>query len=239
MIGPPDTATPSSSKHSQPEAPEGRNRRIREVEADNATDYFIGKQFPLGPTPVASGGGFRYPIVKRINDAITSSGVLAGRYARCPAPHVPPGRYEGNVDPFSVDGSLLAFLLVLMNGVFVAAEFAFVKVRPTQVNALVEQGNPVRPSCRMPSEIWISHRLDDITPCYRDRRAGSPIDVPLPTSRILANARRSDLRMRDDELRLSRSISEPGERFSWGYTVCTNRISWLRIVRFVDGPVRI
>ena len=46
------------------------------------------------------------------------------------------------VDLFSVGGLLLAFFLVFMNGVFVAAEFAFVKVRPTQVNALVEQGKP-------------------------------------------------------------------------------------------------
>ncbi|MDX1746572.1 MAG: hemolysin family protein, partial [Halobacteriales archaeon] len=46
------------------------------------------------------------------------------------------------VDLFSLGGLLLAFVLVFMNGVFVAAEFAFVKVRPTQVNALVEQGKP-------------------------------------------------------------------------------------------------
>ncbi|GAA0196893.1 hemolysin family protein [Haladaptatus pallidirubidus] len=46
------------------------------------------------------------------------------------------------VDLISVGGLLLAFFLVVMNGVFVAAEFAFVKVRPTQVNALVERGTP-------------------------------------------------------------------------------------------------
>lgn len=46
------------------------------------------------------------------------------------------------VDLLSVGGLLLAFFLVVMNGVFVAAEFAFVKVRPTQVNALVERGKP-------------------------------------------------------------------------------------------------
>ncbi|MFC7154152.1 hemolysin family protein [Halomarina halobia] len=46
------------------------------------------------------------------------------------------------VDLISVGGLLLAFFLVFMNGVFVAAEFAFVKVRPTQVNALVERGKP-------------------------------------------------------------------------------------------------
>ncbi|GAA0260469.1 hemolysin family protein [Haladaptatus pallidirubidus] len=46
------------------------------------------------------------------------------------------------VDLVSVGGLLLAFFLVIMNGVFVAAEFAFVKVRPTQVNALVERDRP-------------------------------------------------------------------------------------------------
>ncbi|WP_411968715.1 hemolysin family protein [Haloferax sp. YSSS75] len=49
------------------------------------------------------------------------------------------------VDLISLGGLLLAFFLVIMNGVFVAAEFAFVKVRPTQVNALVEQGKPGAP----------------------------------------------------------------------------------------------
>ncbi|WP_424008836.1 hemolysin family protein [Haloferax denitrificans] len=49
------------------------------------------------------------------------------------------------VDLISLGGLLLAFFLVVMNGVFVAAEFAFVKVRPTQVNALVERGKPGAP----------------------------------------------------------------------------------------------
>ncbi|WP_411966150.1 hemolysin family protein [Haloferax sp. YSMS24] len=49
------------------------------------------------------------------------------------------------VDLISLGGLFLAFFLVIMNGVFVAAEFAFVKVRPTQVNALVEQGKPGAP----------------------------------------------------------------------------------------------
>lgn len=35
---------------------------------------------------------------------------------------------------------LFAFVLVFTNGVFVAAEFAFVRIRPTQVEALVEEG---------------------------------------------------------------------------------------------------
>ncbi|ELZ79898.1 Magnesium and cobalt efflux protein corC [Haloferax gibbonsii ATCC 33959] len=39
------------------------------------------------------------------------------------------------VDLFSLGGLLLAFFLVIMNGVFVAAEFAFVKVRPTQLTS--------------------------------------------------------------------------------------------------------
>ncbi|WP_440008385.1 hemolysin family protein [Halomicrococcus sp. SG-WS-1] len=46
------------------------------------------------------------------------------------------------VDLISIGGLLLAFFLVVMNGIFVAAEFAFVKIRPTQVNALVERGKP-------------------------------------------------------------------------------------------------
>ena len=46
------------------------------------------------------------------------------------------------VELISVGGLVLAFFLVVMNGVFVAAEFAFVKIRPTRVNALVERGKP-------------------------------------------------------------------------------------------------
>jgi CBS domain containing-hemolysin-like protein len=46
------------------------------------------------------------------------------------------------VDWIAVGGLLLAFFLVAMNGLVVAAEFAFVKVRPTQVNAPVERGKP-------------------------------------------------------------------------------------------------
>lgn len=46
------------------------------------------------------------------------------------------------VDLISIGGLLLAFFLVIMNGVFVAAEFAFVKLRPTRVNALVDRGKP-------------------------------------------------------------------------------------------------
>ncbi|MFH5801126.1 hemolysin family protein [Haladaptatus sp. CMAA 1911] len=46
------------------------------------------------------------------------------------------------VDLISVGGLLLAIFLVIMNGVFVAAEFAFVKIRPTRVNALVDRGKP-------------------------------------------------------------------------------------------------
>ncbi len=46
------------------------------------------------------------------------------------------------VDLISLGGLLLAFFLVVMNGGFVAAEFAFVKIRPTRVNALVDRGKP-------------------------------------------------------------------------------------------------
>ena len=44
------------------------------------------------------------------------------------------------VELISVGGLLFALFLVFMNGFFVAAEFAFVRIRPTQVNALVEEG---------------------------------------------------------------------------------------------------
>ena len=37
---------------------------------------------------------------------------------------------------------IFAFVLVLLNGFFVAVEFALVKVRPTQLEALVEQRVP-------------------------------------------------------------------------------------------------
>lgn len=46
------------------------------------------------------------------------------------------------VDLLSIGGLVLAFFLVFMNGVFVAAEFAFVRLRPTQVETLVETGKP-------------------------------------------------------------------------------------------------
>ena len=46
------------------------------------------------------------------------------------------------VDLISVGGLVLAFFLVVTNGVFVAAEFAFVRIRPTQVSTLVEKGKP-------------------------------------------------------------------------------------------------
>ncbi len=57
------------------------------------------------------------------------------------------------VDLISLGGLLLAFFLVIMNGIFVAAEFAFVKVRPTQVNALVERANRGQHSSRRSSRI--------------------------------------------------------------------------------------
>ncbi|MGM0592863.1 MAG: hemolysin family protein [Halobacteriota archaeon] len=46
------------------------------------------------------------------------------------------------VELISIGGLFLAFFLVVMNGVFVAAEFAFVKIRPTRVNTLVDRGKP-------------------------------------------------------------------------------------------------
>lgn len=50
---------------------------------------------------------------------------------------------------------MVAFLLVALNGLFVAAEFAFVKIRNTQVEQLVDEG---RASARLIREA--THRLD-------------------------------------------------------------------------------
>ncbi|MCL7417641.1 MAG: hemolysin family protein [Halalkalicoccus sp.] len=44
------------------------------------------------------------------------------------------------VDVFSVGGLLLALFLVALNGFFVAAEFAFVRIRSTTVETLLEEG---------------------------------------------------------------------------------------------------
>jgi CBS domain containing-hemolysin-like protein len=46
------------------------------------------------------------------------------------------------VDLFSAFSLLLALFLVLLNGFFVAVEFALVKVRPTRIETLVEEGKP-------------------------------------------------------------------------------------------------
>ena len=42
----------------------------------------------------------------------------------------------------SVGQLVVALLLVLLNGLFVAAEFAFVRVRGTSVDQLAEEGRP-------------------------------------------------------------------------------------------------
>ena len=49
-------------------------------------------------------------------------------------------REESMVDPAAVGGVLLALVLVVLNGFFVASEFAFVRVRSTSVEQLVEEG---------------------------------------------------------------------------------------------------
>ncbi|WP_227354566.1 hemolysin family protein [Haladaptatus salinisoli] len=51
---------------------------------------------------------------------------------------------------------LVAFFLVFMNGLFVAAEFAFVRIRPTRVRALVDEG---RRSAKLVEEA--TRNLDD------------------------------------------------------------------------------
>jgi CBS domain containing-hemolysin-like protein len=46
------------------------------------------------------------------------------------------------VDLFSAFNLLVALFLVLLNGFFVAVEFALVKIRPTRVETLIEEGKP-------------------------------------------------------------------------------------------------
>jgi CBS domain containing-hemolysin-like protein len=52
-------------------------------------------------------------------------------------------------------GLLLALLLVLLNGFFVAAEFALVRVRKSQLDEMVERGEPFADSAR-----WLVEHLD-------------------------------------------------------------------------------
>ena len=61
---------------------------------------------------------------------------------------------------------VLAFVLVLANAFFVAVEFALVKVRPTQLEALVEQGRPgslAALSMRKHLDVWLSASQVGIT----------------------------------------------------------------------------
>ena len=55
---------------------------------------------------------------------------------------------------------VLALFLVALNGLFVAAEFAFVKIRATQVDRLVREG---RPMARLVE--GATRRLDATSPC--------------------------------------------------------------------------
>ena len=52
--------------------------------------------------------------------------------------------------------TLLALVLVAVNGFFVAAEFAFVKVRGSRIQELVRQGRPFSKTAR-----WLAERLED------------------------------------------------------------------------------
>jgi len=49
----------------------------------------------------------------------------------------------------------IAVVLVALNGFFVAAEFALVKVRPSQIDALIEAGRPFAKTAK-----WLAERLD-------------------------------------------------------------------------------
>lgn len=50
---------------------------------------------------------------------------------------------------------LLAIFLVILNGFFVAAEFALVKIRPSQINKMVTEGLPFASTAK-----WLMDRLD-------------------------------------------------------------------------------
>ena len=49
----------------------------------------------------------------------------------------------------------IAVVLVVLNGFFVAAEFALVKVRLSQVDALIQAGRPFAKTAK-----WLVERLD-------------------------------------------------------------------------------
>ena len=57
---------------------------------------------------------------------------------------------------FHVANVALAIGLVILNGFFVAAEFALVKVRGSQIEEMVKQGRPFAKSAH-----WLMHRLED------------------------------------------------------------------------------
>ena len=48
-----------------------------------------------------------------------------------------------------------AVLLVALNGFFVAAEFALVKLRPSQIDGMIQAGRPFAKTAK-----WLSDRLD-------------------------------------------------------------------------------
>ena len=50
---------------------------------------------------------------------------------------------------------VLAILMVILNGFFVAAEFALVKVRPSQIEKMIDEGKPFAKTAR-----WLVSRLD-------------------------------------------------------------------------------
>jgi CBS domain containing-hemolysin-like protein len=56
---------------------------------------------------------------------------------------------------FTLSMIVLAILLVLLNGFFVAAEFALVKVRPSQINKMADEGLPFAQTAK-----WLVERLD-------------------------------------------------------------------------------
>ncbi len=61
---------------------------------------------------------------------------------------------------YNITMSLLTIVLLILNGFFVAAEFAFVKIRGSQIQQFVREGRPFSKTAR-----WLAERLEDSLSC--------------------------------------------------------------------------